>query len=240
MFKIHNTPDFGSNPREVSSYDLPGRLGQRLRETTPYAVGGRVDFFFLLQGSSTDHARVVQATSLIDCHTVIIIDNGKVSGCDRRSQKSITVSKGSQVHTSVAETHGPGLAANDGNKKKPPRQPWDERKSEGKDRRVVAEDPAYSKGRVPHSHAIVSPSYHLRWLPGASLIVLAHLLMVFAITKRSCLTFINDEELLPFETAAGREIEMSWQPGPSLLLFLGFESTLRETGGVAQPCGVAG
>jgi hypothetical protein len=33
---------------------------------------------------------------------------------------------------------------------------------------------------------------------------------------------------------------MSWQPGASLLLFLGIcVSTLRKTGGVAQPCGVA-
>ena len=73
-----------------------------MKPVSPYTVirarGRRIDFFFLLPGSSKDHARVVQATSLIACHTVIVIVNGEVTGCDLSSQKSITVSKGSQVH----------------------------------------------------------------------------------------------------------------------------------------------
>jgi hypothetical protein len=87
-----------------------------VKQGSPYTVIRARDhgvdfFFFLLQGSSEDHARVVQATSLIACHTVIVIVNGKVSGCDLSSQKSITVSKGSQVHKvdEAAVTHGPGL-----------------------------------------------------------------------------------------------------------------------------------
>ena len=129
-----------------------------MKQGSPYTVitarDRWFDFFFLLQGSSKDHARVVQATSLIACHTVIVIVNGKVSGCDLSSQKSITVSKGSQVHKldkvdEAAVTHGP-RADRTMVIRKATRHPWDDRMSEGKIDAWCLDDPAYSKGRVPH------------------------------------------------------------------------------------------